>query len=78
MNPRQKRFAQMMAALKQSKTMSANEGASSGLGLSLAADVIDPQYGVDDLTLDMKLLFAPITPTDSPAVQPGAFTTMPA
>lgn len=66
----------MMVALKHAKTLSQNESGSTGLGLMMTADMIDPQYGVADLTLDMKLLFSPMSPVDSPPVQPGTFGSM--
>lgn len=66
----------MMAALKRAKGLCQNEPGNAGLGLIMSADTIDPQYGMGELTLDMKLLFSPLSPAESPAVQPGNFAPM--
>jgi hypothetical protein len=55
-----KRVAYVMATLKQIRTHVANEGDRQGIELGSVVD-IDESYGVDDLRLDMKLLFAPLS-----------------
>jgi len=56
--PSQQRFQQMFALLKQAKRAEYSGGVKGW---------IDPSYGVDGLTRNMKLLFGPISPGGSPA-----------
>ncbi|KAI9821245.1 MAG: hypothetical protein M1827_003980 [Pycnora praestabilis] len=68
------RFVQVMALLKRVKTWVASDNAQRGEEIGSVGD-IDESYGVEELTLDMKLLFKPINQSiDSPV--PGVQTGM--
>ncbi|MCJ1437834.1 hypothetical protein MMC27_007221 [Xylographa pallens] len=54
-SPPDSRFLQVMALLKQARSYVTSEETGS-------VGDIDENYGVEDLTLDMKLLFTPLTP----------------
>ncbi|KAE9983532.1 hypothetical protein EG328_009872 [Venturia inaequalis] len=54
------RVAYVMATLKAIRTHVAQEGDRQGIELGSVVD-IDESYGVDDLRLDMKLFFAPLS-----------------
>ncbi|MCJ1378331.1 hypothetical protein MMC17_001428 [Xylographa soralifera] len=58
-SPPDSRFLQVMALLKQAKSYVTSEETGS-------VGDIDETYGVEDLTLDMKLLFIPLTPDFHP------------
>jgi hypothetical protein len=53
------RMAFVMTALKQIRSYVASEAYKNGSDIGSVV-AIDDHYGVDDLTLDMKLLFAPL------------------
>ncbi|THY91026.1 hypothetical protein D6C95_06439 [Aureobasidium pullulans] len=59
------RFLQIMGLLKKIKGFVSNENTQGGLDTGSVGD-IDDNYGVGDLTLDMKLLFKPMGEADSP------------
>ncbi|KXL43364.1 MAG: hypothetical protein FE78DRAFT_125959, partial [Acidomyces sp. 'richmondensis'] len=66
--PPDARFKQVMALLKRIKSFVVGDGEPKGHDIGSVGD-IDDQYGLDDLTLDMKLLFKPLNAQlDSPAV----------
>ena len=60
------RFDFIMKSLKQIKHWVATQQASRGDPITGAVGEIDENYGVEDLTLDMKLLFKPLSPAYSP------------
>ena len=67
------RMMQIMTLLKQAKMYIASQNTMGGEESGSVAD-IDDQYGVADLTLDMKQLFTPLTPdrrSPSAAMQSG-------
>lgn len=54
------RFKQVMSLLKRIKGFVVGDNETKGLGHDIGSvGDIDDQYGLDDLTLDMKLLFKP-------------------
>ncbi|KAI9876737.1 MAG: hypothetical protein M1830_005836 [Pleopsidium flavum] len=57
--PPDSRFVQVMNLLKKVRTWVASDNAQRGEEIGSVGD-IDESYGVEDLTLDMKLLFKPI------------------
>jgi len=57
--PPDARFKQVMALLKRIKSFVVGDGEPKGHDIGSVGD-IDDQYGLDDLTLDMKLLFKPL------------------
>ncbi|MCJ1397331.1 hypothetical protein MMC11_000523 [Xylographa trunciseda] len=59
-SPPDSRFLQVMALLKQVKLYVTSENGIRGEETGSVGD-IDEKYGVEDLTLDMKLLFTPLT-----------------
>ncbi|MCJ1251732.1 hypothetical protein MMC30_008969 [Trapelia coarctata] len=59
--PPDSRMMQIMALLKQAKMYVASQNTMRGEESGSVGD-IDEQYGVADLTLDMKQLFTPLTP----------------
>ncbi len=64
--PPDSRFVQVMNLLKKVRTWVASDNAQRGEEIGSVGD-IDESYGVEDLTLDMKLLFKPINQQiDSP------------
>ena len=70
--PPDSRFVQVMSLLKKVRTWVASDNAQKGEEIGSVGD-IDESYGVEDLTLDMKLLFKPINQQiDSPV--PGLQT----
>lgn len=72
--PPDSRFTQVMKLLKNVRTWVASDNAQRGEEIGSVGD-IDESYGVEDLALDMKLLFKPINQQiDSPV--PGLQTTM--
>ena len=72
--PPDSRFVQVMSLLKKVRTWVASDNAQRGEEIGSFGD-IDESYGVEDLTLDMKLLFKPINQQiDSPV--PGVQTSM--
>lgn len=72
--PPDSRFVQVMNLLKKVRTWVASDNAQRGEEIGSVGD-IDETYGVEDLTLDMKLLFKPINQQiDSPV--PGLQTGM--
>lgn len=72
--PPDSRFVQVMNLLKKVRTWVASDNAQRGEEIGSVGD-IDESYGVEDLTLDMKLLFKPINQQiDSPV--PGLQTAM--
>ncbi|MCJ1387362.1 hypothetical protein MMC18_000205 [Xylographa bjoerkii] len=60
-SPPDARFLQVMALLKQARSYVTSENVIRGEVTGSVGD-IDEKYGVEDLTLDMKLLFTPLTP----------------
>lgn len=57
------RFGHVMALLKRIKTMVVNDRENKGLSDTISSiGDIDDTYGLDNLTLDMKLLFKPYDP----------------
>jgi hypothetical protein len=64
--PADMRFKRVMALLKRIKTMVVSDNDTKGQDIGSVGD-IDDQYGLDNLTLDMKLLFKPYnSQIDSP------------
>lgn len=57
--PPDSRFSQVMGLLKHVRTWVASDNAQRGEGIGSVGD-IDVRYGVENLTLDMKLLFKPL------------------
>lgn len=71
--PPDSRFVQVMSLLKKVRTWVASDNAQRGEEIGSVGD-IDENYGVEDLTLDMKLLFKPIdqqTHSPVPGLQTG-------
>lgn len=72
--PPDSRFMQVMKLLKNVRTWVASDNAQRGEEIGSVGD-IDESYGVEDLALDMKLLFKPINKEiDSPV--PGLQTSI--
>ena len=65
--PPDARFVQVMSSLKRVRSWVASENAFKGEEIGSVGD-IDENYGVTDLTLDMKLLFTPIHPSRRPSI----------
>ena len=68
--PPDSRFLQVLALLKQAKTFVPRPNTTQYEETGLVGD-IDDQYGVADLTLDMKLLFTPLAPDYHPSAPAG-------
>ena len=68
--PPDSRFLQVLALLKQAKTYVPRPNTPQNEETGLVGD-IDEQYGVADLTLDMKLLFTPLAPDYHPPAPAG-------